>query len=75
MIAEGCESFGRFSVYINVEGGCFPCSFCEGEPGWEEGIDVLSSDFMRDIWNGTKFEEGRMRLYTKGGECPVFMLD
>jgi hypothetical protein len=74
MMAEGCESFGRFSMYINAEGRCFPCSFCEGEEGWGEGVDLLSSDFAKDLWNGKKFENGRKALLFNDGACPVFNL-
>jgi MoaA/NifB/PqqE/SkfB family radical SAM enzyme len=74
MLAEGCESFGRFSVYINVDGRCFPCSFCEHEKGWEKGFDVLATDFMSDVWNSSKFEEGRKMLLKNNGACPVFAI-
>jgi len=72
MRAEGCESFGRFSLYVNVEGRCFPCSFCEGTEGWEQGMDVLRVDFLWNIWNGGMFEAGRKALGNNGGECPVY---
>lgn len=50
-LSEPCES-SLFSSYINVEGKYFPCSFMEGESGWEDGLDVLGcEDFIRDIWN------------------------
>jgi MoaA/NifB/PqqE/SkfB family radical SAM enzyme len=72
MMAEGCEAFGRFSVYINVDGRCFPCSFCEHETGWEKGFDLLTTDFMPDVWNSREFEEGRKILVKNNGTCPVF---
>ncbi|GHU72994.1 hypothetical protein FACS189450_11870 [Spirochaetia bacterium] len=72
MMAEGCESFGRFSLYVNVDGQCFPCSFCEHETGWEKGFDLLTTDFMTDIWNSSEFEQGRKLLSKNGGACPVF---
>jgi MoaA/NifB/PqqE/SkfB family radical SAM enzyme len=72
MMAEGCESFGRFSLYINVDGRCFPCSFCENETGWENGFDLLATDFIPDVWNGSEFEEGRKILLENSGACPVF---
>jgi hypothetical protein len=47
---EPCESLA-FSSYINCHGILFPCSFTEGEEGWETGLDVLScSDWYQDIW-------------------------
>lgn len=52
---EPCESFGIMSMYINVHGEYFPCSFSEGCPGWEKGFDILScNDFVEDIWNSPK---------------------
>ncbi|GHU17137.1 hypothetical protein FACS1894163_07670 [Spirochaetia bacterium] len=72
MMAEGCESFGRFSLYVNVDGRCFPCSFCEHETGWKKGFDLLTTDFMSDVWNSPEFENGRKALIKTGGACPVF---
>jgi hypothetical protein len=47
---EPCES-SLFSSYISAEGMFFPCSFTEGESGWEQGLDVLHCDnFVQDIW-------------------------
>jgi len=47
MLAEPCEST-LFSVYVNVEGKMFPCSFLES--GFE-GIDVTEvKDFLKDVW-------------------------
>ena len=52
-----CEA-ARESSYINVNGEYYPCSFCEGEKSWEEGIDVLQcsteKDFVEKIWNHPK---------------------
>jgi MoaA/NifB/PqqE/SkfB family radical SAM enzyme len=72
IMTEGCESFGRFSVYINVDGRCFPCSFCEHETDWEKGFDLLTTDFMEEVWNGPEFEEGQKILLKNSGACPVF---
>jgi hypothetical protein len=73
-MAEGCESFGRFSLYVNVDGRCFPCSFCEGEPGWEQGFDVGTADFVPEVWNSREFGAGREKLLQNGCTCPVFVL-
>lgn len=49
-----CEASMQ-SSYINVKGEYFPCSFCEGEPGWESGLSVLScNNFLDDVWNHPK---------------------
>jgi hypothetical protein len=58
--AESCESFGMFSAYVNVYGEYFPCSFCEGEVGWETGLNVLEcEDFTKDIWFSEKVNKWR----------------
>jgi MoaA/NifB/PqqE/SkfB family radical SAM enzyme len=71
-MAEGCESFGRFSLYINVDGECYPCSFCEGAAGWEHGLDVLNTDFLPEVWNDSRFAAGREALRKNSGICPVY---
>ncbi|MDR0841827.1 MAG: radical SAM protein [Acidobacteriota bacterium] len=71
-MAEGCESFGRFSLYVNVDGRCFPCSFCEGVEGWADGLDILSTDFLSDVWNGADMRLGREKLAKNNGDCPIY---
>jgi hypothetical protein len=54
VVAEPCEST-RFSVYIDVNGDMFPCSFCEKIDGWERGISVdKCQDFINDVWMDEK---------------------
>jgi hypothetical protein len=71
--AEPCESFGMFSSYINVNGDYFPCSFCEGEPGWESGLDILgcenSDDFLKNIWHSQKVSKWRNKILTSNQSC------
>lgn len=48
--AEPCEST-LYSLYIDVRGDFFPCSFSPNTPGWEKGISVIEcNDFLKDIW-------------------------
>lgn len=60
-----CESTLE-SNYINVKGFWYPCSFCEGENDWKEGINVLectsTSDFLNKVWINKKTEEFRKSL-------------
>jgi MoaA/NifB/PqqE/SkfB family radical SAM enzyme len=71
-LAEPCES-SCFSAYVNASGQFFPCSFVEGEPGWEEGIDVAScSSFVTDVWLHPRTLEFRKELLGKGRSCPRF---
>lgn len=71
---EPCES-GLFSSYINVHGEFFPCSFCEGEPGWETGIPVLDYDNFLDVWHSDKVKKWRRLLLDNCRECILFDLE
>jgi len=67
---EPCESFGLFSSYINVDGLYYPCSFAEGQAGWENGFDVLKcDDFVKDFWAGEKFKSWRNKSLLCNREC------
>ncbi len=60
-LSEPCEAT-LFSSYFNVEGKFFPCSFIEGTPGWENGIDIISdekSEFIKDLWYNDKTKQFR----------------
>ena len=76
--SESCESFGLFSSYVNAKGDYFPCSFAEGERGWEEGIGVLGCrDFLKDLWLSPRVNEWRkLSLQTRDRngcrQCLVF---
>lgn len=72
-----CESTLE-SAYINVDGEYFPCSFTEGEEGWEKGISVLKTkDFIENVWNNKRTEEFRKKLCKNTDEnkcrhCPLY---
>jgi len=71
MLAEPCEST-LFSVYVDVRGRMFPCSFLE-ESGFE-GIDVIEAeDFLRDVWYHPRTVKWREELLAtaKGKKCLV----
>lgn len=58
---EPCEST-KFSIFVNVNGEVFPCSFVEKEPGWETGIDLKSDkyvNFTTQVWNHPRIIEWR----------------
>lgn len=66
---EPCEA-GCFSSYINAKGEFFPCSFTEGEEGWETGLDVLNcNDFIADIWQHERLQGFRDRLLGSTTGC------
>ena len=71
-MTEPCESC-CFSIYINVKGEVYPCSFCEDEKGYP-GINLLESTDMETVWkspNITKFREANI----KGcGKCQPFKI-
>lgn len=69
---EPCES-GLFSTYVNVDGRYSPCSFCEGTPGWENGIDLTSIDnFTNDVWFSEKVKGWRQKLLENKRNCPIY---
>ena len=67
-MAEPCES-KLFSVYINVDGNFFPCSFAENLYG---GIPVLETDnFINEVWNNNK-DKWRETLLRQNRKCPLY---
>lgn len=69
MAADPCES-GLFSIYANVHGEVFPCSFTEGTPGWETGLSILDcNDFVEDIWNHPRMVTWREKLLVSTEQC------
>jgi len=69
---EPCES-ALFSIYANVRGEMFPCSFAEGTPGWESGIPLdgpPTQDDLEAVWNHPRLVEWRRRLLGSSDGCP-----
>ena len=71
------------SSYINYKGEYFPCSFCEGEGCWKEGLNVLecrdSKDFVERIWEHPKTQHFKEILLETANHnefkcrtCPMF---
>lgn len=74
-VLEPCESF-LFSLYVNVEGRAFACSFSEDA---NPGIDLLNpaltrNTFRHDVWHSAYAEDFRKALHTNAGmrSCPLF---
>jgi len=68
---EPCES-SLFSLYCNVDGRVFPCSFTEGE--WE-GINIEDcEDFIQDIWFSEDIKEFRKLLLNCERSCPIYRI-
>jgi len=76
-MTEPCES-SLFSMYINVKGEFYPCSFTEGTEGWEKGIDVVNcNDFIKDVWQNPRLNEFRNKLLNHKDcnncrQCPIY---
>lgn len=76
---EPCEST-CFSLYIDVNGDAWPCSFCEGLQGYKP-ISVLNSEnFLRDVWQNPEFLQFREKLIASDRaegcrSCPAFDLE
>jgi hypothetical protein len=66
LVAEGCES-SRFSLYINVEGKAFPCSFAESKYNGTSVVDCKS--FIDDVWNNTEISSFRESLINSTKIC------
>lgn len=67
---EPCES-GLFSIYINVEGFAFPCSFTETG----DGIDLkTTNNFLEDVWFSKMFIAWRKKLLNNKRNCPVYKI-
>jgi hypothetical protein len=70
--SEPCEAC-CFSSYVNTKGEYFPCSFMEGETGWEEGIDAVNCEnFLKEVWHNERTKKFRDRVVdsrTNGRNC------
>jgi MoaA/NifB/PqqE/SkfB family radical SAM enzyme len=71
--AEPCEST-LFSIYINVHGDVYPCSFCEHAdiPAmWKIGniLDEPYFDFLHNVWYAPICSGIRAKLLEQGRNC------
>lgn len=64
-LAEPCEST-LFSMYVNVEGKAFPCSFTE----FGEGLEITNN--FEDVWFSDLFKDFRKKLFLCKRSCPVY---
>ncbi len=64
MMVEPCES-ASFSLYTNVDGKYYPCSFAESG----EGVDLVNCDNFDEVWNNNPF---RHNLISNNRVCPLF---
>ena len=75
LVSEPCESM-LFSIYVNVDGTVFPCSFCEkANSNWNQGFDLIQlhkDDFIKNIWNSEKIVDWRTKLLYGNRCCPIY---
>lgn len=67
VFSEPCEST-LFSIYVDVDGRAWPCSFGEGHPELES-VDVEGA------WWSPQFEAFRNRLWANQRHCPLYDLE
>lgn len=68
-----CESLHQ-SIYVNVFGVVYACSFSEGIDDWQDGISILDCNSIMDIWNSEKVKNWRKRMSERGFECPYYKI-
>lgn len=67
-----CESTLQ-SVYFNCKGEYYPCSFCEGERDWHEGINIDDVEcFIKDVWYHERVKKFRDTITKTCGNCFMF---
>ena len=72
-MVEPCESFGMFSCYTSATGKYYPCSFCEGEGDWKEGIDLNNcTNFLKEVWNDPQLCKDRKKSLSCSRNCLYF---
>lgn len=77
--SDPCES-SLFSFFSDYKGKMYPCSFCDGQEKWEDGIDVVNcNDFVKDVWYNPRIVEFRNNLIKTADKndlkcrtCPMF---
>lgn len=75
-MSEPCEST-CFSIYINVDGFFFPCSFAEHHGDWKTGIDMKTLDNFDSLWNHSRTTKFRTTLINNTDKhnvraCPLY---
>lgn len=66
---DPCES-SLFSIYIDVTGTVYPCSFSVGQGEWKNGITIdQQTDFIKDIWLSEKINKWRGSLIASSDSC------
>lgn len=72
LVAEPCES-GCFSLYVDVNGRPYPCSFLE-IPEEEVYAPLMQDvvDFQKEVWYAPAIVKFRRKLIRNKRHCPVY---
>lgn len=70
-LVEKCES-GLFSVFVDVEGKMWPCSFGNNKAKFEP-IDILKLE-GQDFWQMPQWKEWRSNLLGCQRNCPLYSI-
>jgi hypothetical protein len=70
---EPCESL-LGSIYINVFGEIFACSFSEGVEEWKDGIPIANYGSIEEIWQSPRANAWRDKLMQNKRECPFYKI-
>lgn len=62
------------SVYLNVFGKVFACSFLENRGMWLDGIDILKYNNFMDVWNHPQVQKWRQTLLATKRGCPEYKI-
>lgn len=68
---EPCES-SLFSIYIDVDGIAYPCSFSVGKV---DGVEMLTKPDFVYVWTSQPFAEFRKKLLENDRHCPLYEID
>jgi MoaA/NifB/PqqE/SkfB family radical SAM enzyme len=69
---DTCDS-AMFSLYINVDGLAYPCSFAEGYPGIKPTDVLAGNDFLCHVWESPAISDFRRRNMGRTG-CILYDL-
>jgi MoaA/NifB/PqqE/SkfB family radical SAM enzyme len=71
---DRCES-GLFSLYVDVRGNVWPCSFGQNRKDLTP-INLLTiENFEKEVWESQIMSEWRARLLSNERSCPLYDLD
>ena len=70
-MVTNCESTLQ-SIYADVNGNFYPCSFCEGTGDWKKGIHYTEINSFSELWYHEKIVKFRDTITKTCGDCFMF---